>query len=158
MAPIWYVGFPVTIPLSAVIPVLFWQLTDRQVIPEAVAFVAAFTALIYAVAPPALIVGGLLVMLSALLPKATTQPAAATKAKAKAVAAATQSGEAPASTAHSGRDVAGPRRQSDTVTRTRVQPAAAAVPKATHGSDQNPGTSKKSSTSKRAVGGSGRDR
>ena len=141
LTPIWYVGFPVTIPVSAVIPKLFWQATGQQADPTTLIIYGGLTAIIYALLPPALILGGLAVMGSALTPKTDTQPAAA--AKTKTAASATQSGETPTSTGHS-------RRAS------RTQRSAAATSEPGQHGHQSRASSKKSTTGKRTVGSSGR--
>jgi hypothetical protein len=121
--------------------------------PGMVPVAIAMGVVIYALLPPAAIIGGLQNIWDALLPRAT----AATKAK--TVATSAKSTDAP--TGHSARDVAGPRRSSLTGARTRATPTAAGVPPS-HSGSPAAGTSPKKSTSggeaKRSVGGSGRNR
>jgi hypothetical protein len=146
LTPAWYIGFPITIPLTAAALLI---LLSPFVVAEGgtinlttVGLAVALGAVGYAILPPAAILGGL-VNIGQGLSQALSLPAAATKTK--TAASATSSRQAPASTGHSRRA-------------TRTQPTAAATPGSAHDRDQSRGTSKKSTTGKRAVGSSGRQR
>ncbi|MCX2933992.1 hypothetical protein ORI20_27360 [Mycobacterium sp. CVI_P3] len=170
LAPIWYIGFPVTIPLStlALGLVAFVPHPSLPKLPSPLGEIAvvAIGALVYAVVPPALVALGLSIVVSALAPAAATQqPAAGTKAATDAE----HTGETPVATGHSGRNVAGPGHQSSTSARSRIQPAAAVPAKRTDSGTADPSSKKSTADSsskkstngghaKRAVGSSGRNR
>lgn len=169
LTPIWYIGFPVTIPLTAAfVFVLLSPLVAAEggTVGLGLAGVAvAFGVVGYALLPPAAILGGLALAGQALSQARSqtataTATATATNPNAKRVASATRSRTTPTSTGHSARDVAGPDHQSLASARSRVQPAAAVPSKRSNSPTAVP-SSKKSTAggpAKRAVGSSGRDR
>ncbi|MBI3691354.1 MAG: hypothetical protein HY239_12065 [Mycolicibacterium aromaticivorans] len=157
MTPAWYLGFPVSIPLSVVIPFVLVAAPLRfgghtQLSPDAVFLIALFTAAVYALLPPALILGGLALAGSA-ISRTLTLPGAASKAAAQATVAR----DVPAVTGRSGRGTAIPPRQP-----AKTVPSRTAAADAQKGHGDSPTASSKTSTkhggAKRAVGGSGRNR
>ena len=165
LAPVWYLAFPVVIPVAAVLFAAFLKaFSFGNFTPGGAIFSVAMGVLIYAAGPPALAISGLAAaaqaLRTALFPAAAAQPAAA--ARTKTVVGDVPSSEAPTSTARSARGIAGPRRQSVTAAATAVPSASADAVPASSGPS---GASKKSTahekaggSTKRTTGNSGRNR
>ncbi|GAY14561.1 hypothetical protein [Mycobacterium sp. shizuoka-1] len=161
VTPLWYVGFPVTIPLTGAFLFLLLRpfvAAEGGTVGAGLAGVAlAMGAIGWAILPPAAILGGLQNVWQGLFPKGAFAKPAAAAGKAHRDASSAGS---PA-TGRSGRAAAMPSRPPANAVPRRPAPTAAAVA-LKRGNSPAAGASPKKSTdtagAKRAVGNSGRHR
>ena len=159
LTPLWYVGFPVTIPLTGAVLFLllrpFVAAEGGTVGAGLAATALAFGTIGWAILPPAAILGGLVNIGQGLFPKAnSSQPAAATKARRGTVSTA------PRATDHSRRG-APPHTQPTNAVPRRPAPVTGAVPVRRAASPAAGPPSKKSAetaAAKHSAGNSGRPR